>query len=172
MCSLESGGGRFRRGRPAKLGLVRFAGGKGVMLTLNPRDCETAPNPNDCGADPKLVGASFHNQSVLRRRHLRPLQKRKIEKMSFDKLFCQPFRLGLWSIHDEKWLECFRNNYSFYEIKRVTNRSSELAQNSERSSVIPRVFHHIWLGSEFPQHFQDLRRVQRCYYYIAVLFLI
>jgi hypothetical protein len=107
----------------------------------------------------------------------------KLDKMAsdsdgiLDQFFSEPLQFGLWSIDDERWLHMFREKFEGFDISGIvkasihhTGQNEVVVDDSQSTTVhqrkysrsrqiIPRVIHHIWLGSELPQHFCKLRQV-------------
>jgi hypothetical protein len=96
---------------------------------------------------------------------------------SFDLLLSKPQRFGIWSIDDEKWLDTFREIFKSFNIQVVGSTSTETHSEPRtqdnlpstpsprpphRCQKIPKLIHHIWLGSELPLHFRLLRQVNIC----------
>ncbi len=89
--------------------------------------------------------------------------KKMTSECSFDLLLSRPLRFGIWSIDDERWLATFRDIFKSFDIQDIVSASALTCSESRlpphRHQIIPKVIHHIWLGSEFPLHFRQLRQV-------------
>eukprot|EP00293_Proteomonas_sulcata_P011638 CAMPEP_0184304062 /NCGR_PEP_ID=MMETSP1049-20130417/13688_1 /TAXON_ID=77928 /ORGANISM="Proteomonas sulcata, Strain CCMP704" /LENGTH=301 /DNA_ID=CAMNT_0026615797 /DNA_START=97 /DNA_END=999 /DNA_ORIENTATION=+ len=65
-------------------------------------------------------------------------------------------KFGAWSAQDEDWLKTFKHIYSEDFVPAM--RRSLDTEITSGPGRIPKVIHHIWLGSELPEHFKKLRQ--------------
>ena len=78
-------------------------------------------------------------------------------------------RWGLWHADDKSWCELLRRRYARVREARATQISATSAAGGcdsppwalPRAGGIPRVIHHIWLGSALPKQFAALRDTWR-----------
>lgn len=73
---------------------------------------------------------------------------------------------GLWSHHDREWLACVTSHFNAAWRESASQDAPGQAMPPEAKiqtdtatvQSIPRIVHHIWLGSELPERFQRLRQ--------------
>ncbi|CAM9411651.1 unnamed protein product [Choristocarpus tenellus] len=69
----------------------------------------------------------------------------------------RPIEWGLWSPHDRVWMQILKDHYDIFHLGNCVQSRDGVAEVGT-GYRIPRIIHHIWLGSSLPPIFCELRR--------------